>query len=216
MPPRVKPPEHGVLPASALAADKMDFAQRLKTWRRLNNIKQAALADMLGVSQSSISFWENGRDLPSVAYRKRITDLMADSTCDELLVERLFVERITGGRALFDLDGARLLASSQGYREMWPKYARLEGQFMAHRLVNEAASLADDRDLQQAIRKGEVAVIGGVSQRMTDIELDPAVIYRWHMCFRRVGYRVIIDVACERTDEEAMGVTELLYLDDCR
>ncbi|MGQ3674913.1 helix-turn-helix domain-containing protein [Xanthobacter sp. TB0139] len=201
--------------ASANAADKMEFAQRLKTWRRLNNIKQAALAEMLGVSQSSISFWETGRDLPSAAYLQRITDLMADSTSNELLVERLFVERIMGGRALFDLDGARLLASSQGYRQLWPEYARLEGHFMAHRLVNEAASLADDRDLMQAIRKGEVAIIGGISRRMTDIELDPAVVHRWHMCFRRVGYRIIIDVACERTDEEAVGVTELLYLDDC-
>jgi len=94
------------------------FSRRLKIWRRLNAIKQDRLADLVGVSQATISFWENGRDVPSPANMRRLNVIMAESSRDELLIDRLFVQRQAGIRALLDFDGIHLVGASQGFRAL--------------------------------------------------------------------------------------------------
>ncbi|WP_127091964.1 helix-turn-helix domain-containing protein [Aquabacter cavernae] len=217
MPPHRKKPSRDAgsldpnLPLSAAAAD---FAHRLKTWRRLNGIKQVALANMLGVSQSAVSFWETGRDMPGPVQMSQINDLIAASTRDELAMEKAFTRRQGSVRALYDFDGAVLLTASAGFQALWPRYASLEGQSMRDHLVNEVQTLATDTTLYQDIVKGELGIVSGVSDRMTDLELDPAVRHRWHMCFRHSGYHTIIEIAYEPTTlDVSTGITDLIYLD---
>jgi len=55
-----------------------DFTTRgLRRFRRLQGIKQAHLAELLGVSQGSVSRWESGTHLPEPAMQTRIADLIA-------------------------------------------------------------------------------------------------------------------------------------------
>jgi len=49
----------------------------LRRFRRLHGIKQSHLAEMLGVSQGSVSRWESGQHLPSASMHDRIVDLIA-------------------------------------------------------------------------------------------------------------------------------------------
>ncbi|WP_247657633.1 helix-turn-helix domain-containing protein [Aquabacter sp. L1I39] len=193
------------------------FGARLRTWRRMNGIKQEALAHVLGVSQTAISIWENGHDLPSAARLVRIESLMAKVASSELAVERLFVERQQGVRALFDADGTRLLAVSRGYRALWPQTAELQGSFFVEYLVNEARHITTTPALAQAILSGDLVLASGYSLRMTSLQLDEMVPHRWHACFRRYGARTIVDVVTEPgEDARETGIDDLVYLDDIR
>ena len=190
-----------------------DFANRLKTWRRLNRIKQGALAHMLGVSQSAISFWENGLDRPSEDNMRRLSAVVADSVRDEARIERLFVERQMALRVLCDFDGVRLITPSRGYRNLWPETAELVGESMADRLVNEAQILMFDPEYRQPIEKGELVVASGISERLTSLELDTAYRCQWHVCFRRYSYRTILDIVFEPCEAHLQtGITDLQYL----
>lgn len=193
------------------------FAARLRTWRRINGIKQATLAEMVGVSQTVVSVWENGHELPSAERLARLETLMADTARDELAVERLFVERQGGVRALFDVDGVRLLAVSRGFRDLWPKTGELKGSFLIDYLVNEARRLASDQKYAQAILSGDLVLASGHSERMTNLDIDEMVPHRWHMCFRRYGPRTIVDVVYEPSEgERGAGIDDLVYLDDLK
>jgi transcriptional regulator with XRE-family HTH domain len=193
------------------------FAARLRTWRRINGIKQAALAEMLGVSQTAVSIWENGHDLPSAERIGRLEALMANTARDELAVERLFVERQGGIRALFDVDGARLLAVSRGFHALWPATAELTGSFFIEYLVNEARRLASDPKYTQAILSGELVLASGHSERMTNLDTDQVIPHRWHMCFRRYGARTVADVVYEPSDAaQGSGIDDLVFLHDIK
>ena len=190
------------------------FAARLRTWRRINGIKQAALDEMLGVSQTAVSIWENGHDLPSAERIGRLEALLANTARDELAVERLFVERQGGIRALFDVDGARLMAVSRGFHALWPETAELTGSFFIEYLVIEARRLASDPKYTQAILSGELVLASGHSERMTNLDTDQVIPHRWHMCFRRYGARTVADVVYEPSDAAPVsGCDDLVGLD---
>jgi transcriptional regulator with XRE-family HTH domain len=55
----------------------LESGRSLKTWRALRRIKQAGVAELLGVSQGTISRWENGLLSPSGAEEVAIRRLMA-------------------------------------------------------------------------------------------------------------------------------------------
>lgn len=190
-----------------------NLARRLKTWRHMNAVKQAALAQMLGVSQATISFWESGRDMPSRDNLRRLHDLMAKSGRDEGLLDRLFVQRQAGMRALFDLDGVRLLMTSQGFRSIWPDSGDLQSRFLADHLVDESQHIAFDADISHAILDGSLGVMSGVSDRHINLPLDIPVRHAWHMCFRRYGYQTLVDIVYEPClPTLARGITDLVHL----
>ena len=43
----------------------MDFATKLKCYRRMLNLTQAAIADAMGISRSTYAYYETGKTLPS-------------------------------------------------------------------------------------------------------------------------------------------------------
>ena len=51
----------------------------LRRFRRLNMVKQSALAELLGVSQGCVSKWESGAHRPDTAQRARIVQLISAS-----------------------------------------------------------------------------------------------------------------------------------------
>lgn len=62
----------------------MTFSDNLKAYRKSRKISQTQLAQELGVSQRTISHYENGTAEPSLTALCRIADLM-HSTTDALL-----------------------------------------------------------------------------------------------------------------------------------
>ena len=50
------------------------FCERLKELRLERNLSQAALADIIKVSDSTICFWETGINEPKLTYIKRLAN----------------------------------------------------------------------------------------------------------------------------------------------
>lgn len=55
------------------------FSQRLHAVRRSKNVTQKQLADLLGVQQGQISYYETGKDEPSDTVKERIAEILGTS-----------------------------------------------------------------------------------------------------------------------------------------
>lgn len=70
---------------SALMPDTRHIGRSLRTWRSLRRLKQDAVANMLGVSQTTVSRWEGGQAAPSLHEQQGLRALMTarlDSAAD--------------------------------------------------------------------------------------------------------------------------------------
>lgn len=96
----------------------MDWAKRIKDYRGLAGVKQQALADALGVDRTTISRWENGREVPALVYRKRILALTPER--DEGIVRGLIdtIDNLDGFATLLDSDFRIVRTSRQHQRVM--------------------------------------------------------------------------------------------------
>ncbi|SCW45689.1 Helix-turn-helix domain-containing protein [Ancylobacter rudongensis] len=193
------------------------FAQRLRSWRRLVGIKQLALADILGVSQAAVSYWETGRDKPSAELMRRIDDMIAGTRIGEVALERVFTQRQPGIMALYDFDGIRFMAASRGYLAQWPGMSLLQGKSIARHLVDESGSLLANEAIRRDILSGKLALISGVSDRHTDIVVGTAVRHEWNICFRRFGPKTLLSISFEPCDEtNPVGINEVKLFTDLK
>ena len=97
---------------------EMEFAERLKRFRKAKNLTQQELADLVGVSNKSVSRWESGGGYPDIALLgplARALDVTVDALlCDEPPIRTLgtaewqnllsFAFAIGGGVLFFLLD----------------------------------------------------------------------------------------------------------------
>jgi len=61
------------------------FADRLKQLREVAGLSQAALAEGLGVSRGSISFYENGERIPDIVFLDKVAEFFGGVPLDYLL-----------------------------------------------------------------------------------------------------------------------------------
>lgn len=100
----------------------MEWSDAIRRLRRRAGLKQQALAELLGCDQTTFSHWERGVDRPSLAFQRRLLEMIAEEQhCVEDL--RIFnaVDRSVGIQVLFDTD-LRILAASDRF---WGGYAYL-------------------------------------------------------------------------------------------
>lgn len=119
-------------------------------------------------------------------------------------MEELFVREQKSLHVLFDLDGARLLATSKGYARLFPRFSRLVGEQFMDKLIGETKVIFQESSLFTSIKLGEVALMSGVTKRHIDHPYDSALNHHWTICFRKIGTQVIGDVAFELCDESAV------------
>jgi len=191
------------------------IGKRLKTWRRANGIKQAAMAAALGVSQATVSRWESERDTPSIALSRRIADLISTKIRDELAIESGFVSKLSSIQAILDIDGVRLLATSSGCLRVWPRFSRLAGRSFEARMIGESRIILDDAETRSGVVKGDIAMIVGVSTRHLDLEGDATFKHRWIARFWFHGHRVLTTLAYEPCEPTApIGIEQIVRLED--
>lgn len=68
-----------------LLPDTRHIGRSLRLWRSLRRLKQGAVAEMMGVSQTTVSRWEGGQAAPSLQEQQALRALMAarlDSAAD--------------------------------------------------------------------------------------------------------------------------------------
>lgn len=177
--------------------------ETLKTWRKAHGVSQQKLAAQLNVSQAAVSRWEAGVDTPSLELLGRIKALLEPATQHAISLEQLFIREQYALHVLFDLDGARLLAASRGYSAIFPRFSRLIGERFADHMVGETRVIFEDRHLHTSIKLGEIALMTGTTERHINHRYDQAIRHHWTICFRKVGNRVLGDVAFELCKADA-------------
>ena len=191
------------------------FASDLKTWRKAQGLKQDALAYLLGVTQPAISRWEAGLDMPSQALQIRLRDMMCPSARARLKIEDFVLRKKSALEAIFDLDGVKLLATSQGLQRAWPQFCALPEMRLFDHLIGEAATLLHDEDILRDIKRGEIAVVSAVSDGHVSLPLDTSFRHSWHATFRSFGPRMVVHMVYEPCAPDATtGIGSFVRLED--
>lgn len=95
-----------------------DLGRAFRRQRRLRGMKQAHAAELLGVSQSTVSRWERGGQAPSPEAAEALARLMAAPACADLPLKRL-VEAASAPVHLVDDTSHVLLAASPARAARW-------------------------------------------------------------------------------------------------
>lgn len=192
-----------------------DICGLLPAWRKACRIKQATLAEMLGVTQTAVSRWETGLDRPPRRLMPRLIDAMSAAGAQRREADGLAIAHSPALRAAFDLDGVRLVAASRALRATWPRFSALRSTRLADHLVDEASLFLHDGDFVKSARRGEVAVITAVSSRHVALDMDHGFLHRWTAVFRAYGTAMHVDMTYEPCAPEARrGVESVLFFDD--
>lgn len=96
-------------------------------WRSANRVKQSALADMVGVSQATVSKWERGTWEPNRAMALRLRDIISGVHEGRLTVELACIRPQQNLRALTRGTDFQILGVSDGFRQAWPETCDLIG-----------------------------------------------------------------------------------------
>lgn len=89
-----------------------DICRALRNWRIHARLGQAAIAECLGVTQSQVSRWESGRDLPRPHNVEAIRRLIWGPEADPLLALSHFVEQSSQNLLLIDMHHAIIARSA--------------------------------------------------------------------------------------------------------
>ena len=181
-----------------------DFGSKLKTWRVQHGWNQKALAAHLGVTQATVSRWERQIDTPAPRNLLEIRGILDRWSLQNVLeIERIGIAGLMTPRAIFDTDGLKLLAWSNGFAELWPKNHQgktlefLKDRYLVDELANETAQIIHDPETEYQIGKGNIIAISCVTQKSTEFEDDHPFAYRMHGTVRLLGSRRVIDLIYE-------------------
>ncbi len=95
-----------------------DLGRTLRRMRRLRGLKQGHLADLLGVSQATVSRWETAGQAPSPQTRAALDRLMATPATADAALKRLVEASSLAVHLVCDLSHV-LLAASPGRTARW-------------------------------------------------------------------------------------------------
>lgn len=96
------------------------FAARLKMLRRIGNVKQSALSSEMGISQSTLSRWETGSQIPRRERQIQILTWLCAQSADDKALRRL-VETSSDNVHLVDEANHKCLAYSPLRAREWCK-----------------------------------------------------------------------------------------------
>lgn len=139
-----------------------ELGRSLRLWRALRRMKQGHAAELLGVSQATVSRWESGRQMPTPPEREALRALMAarlDGAADQAL-GRLVRSAAGEVHLVCDLTH-RLLAASPARERRWAVSAgELIGtsmwRFHTEAIARAEAALPDLGWYGDALREVEV------------------------------------------------------------
>lgn len=135
------------------------WAEVLRRYRVRHALTQARMAEVLGVSQRTISRWERDEDKPSLDRQKQLRDLCREPPSRLLRSLVASVRHSPFPRALSRMPTLQLLAVSPAAIAKRPSITDWIGRDLARIACGVLEEMLDDRGLQRSIANGEVACI---------------------------------------------------------
>jgi transcriptional regulator with XRE-family HTH domain len=102
--------------------DTARFGDKLRQWRRMAEIKQQRLADILGVTQATVSRWEKGMQQPAPLQYRLLHDMMTRNR--NIRLDHAIKRLVTQSRQrvhLIEDRSHRLLCSSLPRQREWQR-----------------------------------------------------------------------------------------------
>jgi hypothetical protein len=152
-----------------------DWSVIVKRYRVRHCLTQKGLADLLGVSQRTVSRWERGEDNPSLIQQKRLRDLAWDPT--SLLSWRVFqsVSNCPMPRALSRGQSLRLQVVSPPAIAKRPSVVNWIGRDLAKIATGVLQEMLDDRVLQHSIAVGDIACVLSTTESVLRTHEHPSI-----------------------------------------
>ncbi|MEL6287553.1 MAG: helix-turn-helix transcriptional regulator [Pseudomonadota bacterium] len=147
---------------------EQNWAHDLRAFRLRFGLTQVELALRLGVSQRTISRWERGDDRPNLARQRQLRDLGWRPGSQLLARLKQAVRFCPAPRALSHTADLRLVAVSAPAIAKRPKVTRWIGQRLRPIAQGILAELLDDRALQSALARQELASIVATTEAVLD------------------------------------------------
>lgn len=176
----------------------------IAAWREANALSQRNLAHLLGVLPEAVARWENGTDAPSAANSLRLRDIMSPLARNSFMQRQTDLEMRSDLAILADLDGTKLLAVSKGVQLLWPEFSTFVGRYLHDHLVSTARTLLHDDQTVHAVRRGEIAILTGVSEEHVALGGDQRMRHHWSCTVRPYGSRMVLEMSfrpCDPTED---------------
>jgi transcriptional regulator with XRE-family HTH domain len=135
------------------------WSELLKRYRVRHALTQAGMADLLGVSQRTVSRWERDQDRPNLDRQKQLRDLIREPPGLLLRNLALSVAHSPFPRALSRTSKLRLQAVSQPAIAKRPSITDWIGRDLAGIACGILEEMLDDRILQRGIASGEISCV---------------------------------------------------------
>jgi transcriptional regulator with XRE-family HTH domain len=147
----------------------------VRRYRLRHGLTQARLADLIGVSQRTVSRWELGQDRPGLEQQRRLRDLAAKPA--EMLMSRLAssVRHCPAPRALSRTQNLRLQAVSPLAIAKRPSITEWIGRDLAPIACGGLKEMLDDRPLQKSIADGEIACVLATTRSVLETKEHPRI-----------------------------------------
>jgi len=139
-----------------------EWSVLVKGYRRENGLKQDALAYLLGVDQTTVSRWERGKDIPSLAMQKRLRDMMWQRE-DSALEAVARLVRFNPGRATLLMPGTKVIEVSE------PTARRYKSAPSAMRGDLYRKFVGDDFYERQMVPVGDAGIYNGEVARVESL-----------------------------------------------
>lgn len=136
----------------------MEWAASIRRLRQANGWKQAALAELMGVDQATVSRWERGLQIPEVTMRRKLVELMRSRLPELDRLQLVSIQASPNPAMAFD-HGLRVLAASAqaaAMHDLTP--AEMVGESLSNRLspdLVQALELAE----RHGLWRGDVAAM---------------------------------------------------------
>ena len=161
---------------------KVNALNGIRYFRKKNHMTQSELAEMLGVTQTSVSQWEGGRNYPDIKTAKRLAEMFG-ATLDQILG----MDRVDQAALPQAPDFAEWPAPAPMARAMastsWSK-----GQIAGH----HGSPLSSAR--QRILDRAEIYLELELLDRTGEAE-ENSLEEEWHIIIQ--SHRIIIDITRE-------------------
>jgi transcriptional regulator with XRE-family HTH domain len=136
-----------------------DWATLIRRYRLRHSLTQANVAQLLNVSQKTVSRWERAQDRPHISLQKYLRDLIREPDPAFMAYIKQSVIHCPMPRALSAGAAITLRAVSPAAIAKRPTVVDWIGRDLAPIATGVLQEMIDDRPLQRAVGRGEIASI---------------------------------------------------------